>query len=281
LSSLSNDPLTLSGDLQGLPLAPQHLALVADSRISPEVAGARSYRTVDTKAELETLGFARRQCRVPALLIGEQIGVPVAPFPRWMRCPRCDLLARLGSGVFSLRVDQYHPDRTRYVHSNCNKANEPPVLPVRFLLACRNGHLDDFHWVEYVHGGVRPSHVSILRLREFGVSGEASDIVVRCDTCGASRRMGDAVGPDAASVLPACRGRHPHLRTDSEDACPEPVRVILLGASNSWFPVTLSTLSIPKSDDRVKQLVDEHWHDLHKITHPIRCARSSLPPRTG
>lgn len=54
---------------QGLDLLPQHAKLLADSAISPEVARARGYRSVRTKADLQSLGFARSQCRVPALLI--------------------------------------------------------------------------------------------------------------------------------------------------------------------------------------------------------------------
>src|SRR2546423_376171 len=31
------------------------------------------------------------------------IGIPVAPFPRWMLCPRCRRLASLDSGLFQLK----------------------------------------------------------------------------------------------------------------------------------------------------------------------------------
>ena len=46
------------------------------------------------------------------------IGVPVAPFPQWMYCPWCRLLAPLDSGLFELKANRYHADRTRYVHAN-------------------------------------------------------------------------------------------------------------------------------------------------------------------
>lgn len=53
----------------GLDLSPQHAELLAASAISVEVAQARGYRTVRTKGELRTLGFAPSQCHVPALLV--------------------------------------------------------------------------------------------------------------------------------------------------------------------------------------------------------------------
>ena len=100
------------------------------------------------------------------------VGVPVAPFPRWLRCPLCDSLATIDSGMFKLVQDRWRPDRTRYVHENCVKAggNPPTALAVRFLLACREGHLTDFPWVEYVHNRNVPCKPARLTLREYGSS---------------------------------------------------------------------------------------------------------------
>jgi hypothetical protein len=53
----------------GLHIFPQHAALLEASAIDPQVARARGYVSVDTKTRLESVGFARYQRRVPALLI--------------------------------------------------------------------------------------------------------------------------------------------------------------------------------------------------------------------
>lgn len=50
-----------------------------------------------------------------------RIGVPVALFPRWLFCPRCQRLAPLSTGLFTRIDDPFHPERTRYVHNNCLK----------------------------------------------------------------------------------------------------------------------------------------------------------------
>jgi Domain of unknown function (DUF1998) len=195
------------------------------------------------------------------------IGVPVAAFPRWVRCPSCSLLAPLGSGLFQLKTDPFRPDRARYVHQNCSKAKTPPtVLPARFLVACKHGHLDDFPWVSYVHRGATRCEAPVLRLYEFGVTGTARDVFVECEKCGEQRPLSDAFGEEAGDVLPPCRGRRPHLRDVDEKTCPEPMRAILLGASNSWFPLTLSALSIPMASNKLGQLVDEQWTTLEKAT---------------
>ena len=191
------------------------------------------------------------------------LGVPVAPFPRWLRCPMCDLLATVESGYFQLVQDERRPDRTRYVHGNCpNAKNQPTVLPVRFLLACREGHLTDFPWIEYVHQQAVPCKPARLTLREYGAAGDASDIIVKCG-CGKERRMADAF--DSSHFQIACSGHHPHLRT-VEEGCEEEARTILLGASNSWFPMVMSALSLPpRASDKLGVLVAEHWLDLKDI----------------
>lgn len=189
------------------------------------------------------------------------VGVPVVPFPRWLRCSLCDTLATVESGVFKLVQDMYRPDKTEYVHQGCLKSQggkSPSAISVRFLLACREGHLTDFPWLDFVHKGNVPCKPATLSLREFGASGDASDIVVKCHTCGTERRMADAFDPESAFK---CHGHHPHLRLIEHD-CKEPAKTILLGASNSWFPTALSALSIPRAVDTLSKMVEEQWAEL-------------------
>ena len=194
------------------------------------------------------------------------VGVPVVPFPRWMRCRLCDRLAPLGSGHFQLVSDPYRPERTRYVHANCSKGNNPAVIPVRFLLACSDGHLSDFPWVEYAHRGPCNCRPVALKLYQVDPSGDASDTRVRCETCSSDRSLGDAFGDDAAQHLPPCAGSHPHIPMVQEQPCQKGVKTILLAASNSWFPISLSALAIPRSADQLAQLVDDEWGSLGNAT---------------
>ena len=117
------------------------------------------------------------------------VGVPVAPFPRWQVCPYCRLLAPIQSGLYELRLDPYRKDKSRYVHRICKKPGKPPtVVPARFLVACEHGHLDDFPWVEFVHRGRTDCRYE-LRLYELGASGEVADIQVQCVRCESKRRL--------------------------------------------------------------------------------------------
>ena len=198
----------------------------------------------------------------PVVPDGDRAGVPVAPFPRWLRCPVCSLLSPIDHGVFTFRPDPYRPERTTFVHDGCPRSHSrrpPTAFPARYLIACQNGHLDDFPWVEFLHGGVPCK--GTLRLRELGAGGRAGDVQLDCDGCGRRRRLSQAFGEDARPFLPPrCRGRHPHLGT-TEKCDQEPVTLIL-GASNAWFPVQSSALSIPSQAGELAQKIDDAWSIL-------------------
>ncbi len=196
-----------------------------------------------------------------------RVGVPVATFPRWLVCPACRLLAPIKSGLFELKASPYHPDRTHYEHVNCNKsAKSPTVVPARFVAACERGHLDDFPWHEFVHRGPATCP-GPLRLSEYGPSGEARDLEVRCDGCNASRRLTEAFGHENREKMPLCRGRRPHLRDYDPDGCDPDMhlRPLALGASNIWFPATLSSIAIPEGESKLDLLIEENWGTLQHV----------------
>lgn len=212
------------------------------------------------------LGPQVNQLRVPPFVRDEnadpnsaegKVGVPVRPFPRWLRCVRCGLLAEFDSGLFAVKTNPYRPEDTHFVHPNCPKGNNSDAVPARFLMACRNGHLDDFPWHWFVHGGPDPCK-GTLRFFERGASLQTENLWVKCDTCGKARSLVHAFGREAQSNLPACRGRHPHLDTfDSE--CTAPPRAVLLGATNSWFSVSISVLAIPQAKNNLSQVIIDGW----------------------
>ena len=197
------------------------------------------------------------------------IGVPVRPFPRWLRCVKCGLLSEFDLGLFKIKENRYRPENTRFVHEACKgsrgnlPAKDADAVPARFLLACRNGHLDDFPWHYFVHSG--PSGCGgTLRFFESGASLQTENLWVKCDECSASRNMAHAFGKSGRENLPRCRGRHPHLDRYDGD-CEGQARTVLLGATNSWFPITLSALAIPLASGPVSQFVRDGWDYFEEV----------------
>ena len=196
------------------------------------------------------------------------VGIPVEPFPRWLRCPRCSRLAHYSDPAFRLWPDWKQPERTRFYHKDCARSTQTALIPARLVLACRAGHLDDFPWHWYVHNG--PSDCAgELQLFEVGAAIETSNLMLSCTGCERKRPLATVLSGDGNGFLPACRGRHPHLGTF--EGCSEEPRVLNLGASNIWFPVALSALDVPLAGalpDEPVSLNEIKWPEWEALTAP-------------
>jgi hypothetical protein len=204
-------------------------------------------------------------------------GVPVAAFPRWLVCTQCRLLAPIRSGLFEFRYDSTRPERSRFLHKNCPRLAAATAVPARFLVACENGHIDDFPWSEYLHGA-GSACPGPLRLRDVGASGEAADVMLICSACQKTKPLAPAFSEDGKADLPACRGRHPHLRVAPLEECHAMAEPITLGATNMWFARTLSALSIPSTGDALEQLVEQ---DLSSLFEDVESERDVKLARKG
>ena len=202
------------------------------------------------------------------------VGVPVVPFPRWLRClrPRCNRLARMDADEFTLQTNAFRPDRARYVHSECHAnrstsaKSASPAVAARFVTACKAGHLDEFPWIEFVHKvdmGLSICAAPILTLEDFGKTLGPS-LRVKC-VCKAKRSLMAATGDGSETVLPECRGRHPHLNWFDPKGCKEKSRMVVLGATNLWFADTLSSLYLPAAGSDIDSVVSGLWADLEKV----------------
>ncbi len=204
-------------------------------------------------------------------------GVPVAAFPRWLACTQCRLLAPIRSGLFEFRGDSARPERSCFIHRNCPRLARAVAIPARFLVACENGHIDDFPWQEYLHGP-NVECPGPLELRDVGASGEAADVMLICRACEKRKPLAPAFSEEGKAGLPPCRGRHPHLRVAPGEECKSPVQPITLGATNMWFALVLSALSIPSSTNPLDQLVEQ---DLSSLFEDVESERDVKLARKG
>jgi len=196
------------------------------------------------------------------------VGIPATPFPRWLICPNCRVMGTAEQGLFKLSSNPWDPRKNFFFHESCAKTTggrkPSPAIPARFLIACEDGHIDDFPWAYYVHDGATDCDAR-LRFDEIGTSGEAADIFVKCLTCDRSKNMAHAFSEDARAHLPRCRGFHPHLRQFQTGGCDRPASAMLLGASNSWFPIPISALTIPARNGALSEAVKKHWQYLKNV----------------
>lgn len=130
------------------------------------------------------------------------------------------------------------------------------AYPSRFITICENGHMDDFPWQWWVHRG-DPSCKGKLRIFSTGNTSTLADMWVECTTCGAKRSMSGATQRDNFEGL-KCSGHHPFRPNARNENCKKPLLPSQRGASNVYFSVSRSAISIPPWINPLYNLIDEH-----------------------
>lgn len=180
-------------------------------------------------------------------------GVDALEFPRWFVCQndRCRALTKSSDGL--------ERKKDRYWH-DCDTGGPSECVPVRFVAACKNGHLDEFPWVRWVHDEVGICASPRLRLHD-GATGDFSEVLIRC-VCGAFRPLVKAV-TDAAN--PKCDGRRPWLGSEGNEDCTEHVHLLTRTGSDVYYSQVESALSIPDGGHRLRETVQDKWNILKKV----------------
>lgn len=146
------------------------------------------------------------------------------------------------------------------------------VVPVRFVRACKKGHVGDIDWKPFVHGtGAGGVCLRDLWMEERGTTGDLGEIWIVCD-CGAQRPMAHAARMELRA-LGSCNGSRPWLGQGTREACGEPNRLLIRSASNAYFPQLMSVISIPDSQTAVDEVVQSAWDTgLSIVDSPERLA---------
>ena len=192
-------------------------------------------------------------------------GVEVRLFPTWFLVDESSAAANdVGPGSSAPGAEK----RRRIVEfadltvTNAGKlsykgdAKKADVNPIRFVGACAKGHLQDIDWRFLAHRDGDRSCRKPLFWVERGVSSDPSDISVRC-TCGASVTLADLYKP---KFLGGCQCHSPWLtpRRIADEGCTDDLRLLPRSATNTYFPQTVTVISLTKADDRVRQAIAEH-----------------------
>jgi len=182
-------------------------------------------------------------------------GIEVLEFPKWFVCqnPKCRAMVR--SSELVRKGD-------KYIHS-CEGKDTASCVPVRFVMACKKGHLEEFPWVDFLHGRQNLPRCAApsLRLVEGG-TGDFAEVEAAC-VCGAKRPLSIAF---VAHSNPICGGHRPWLGREGQEPCDEPLRLLVRTASNNYFPQVVSALSIPEPAFGLRDTVIAHWGTLQIAT---------------
>jgi hypothetical protein len=201
-------------------------------------------------------------------------GITAWQFPEWFITQDVERIDRGGPIRSRLLVNRRALTKGKYID---NDKRKHPVVPVRFVRACRNGHIGDLDWYWFVHRGGTCRRQ--LRIDERGTSGDIAELVVRCE-CGLERRLSEAT---FAGALGHCDGSRPWLGPTAvtREPCEEPNRLLVRHASNAYFPQIMSVISLPDRNESLEKAVNQVWENfLQYVETPdeLQRERQKKPP---
>lgn len=209
-------------------------------------------------------------------------GITAGQFPTWFLCQNgsCRSLVHISE----LRDKN---NKRRIIGHKCRISQQKtfPVVPVRFISGCLKGHIQDINWPSFIHRGVheegtqgnefcrrRPksgkpydeleddweSPYHIMSVRN---TGDIADLIAGCRRCGAKRGLQDLANLQKTTT---CSGWRPWIGMgkDYNEDCEEKARLLIRTASNSYFPHTVSALTLPDQSLKIKDIVQSLWHIL-------------------
>ena len=169
-------------------------------------------------------------------------------FPTFLICPSCKIIKKFFTWAKGKAGD---PQRhcSECTRKKGNEDNKIYVVPARFIMACENGHLDDFPWRHWL--GCKCDIDISLKLESIGSSIGLSGLVLRCTKCGLTKSMKGIFNKKTFKGL-VCKGKMPWLKKNPNEkkeffseTCDKVPVALQRGASNLYYPCFLSAISIP------------------------------------
>ena len=193
--------------------------------------------------------------------------IPFVRFPRWHYCTRCGHMEKVSI------YDSHKPTCTGVSFGSGRSCSEIPekkrqkLIPVRFIAICPLGHIQDFPFIEWVHGGTQPEGQHNLRLRAGRSSGALSGIEITC-SCGAHKTMAGAFNEQSLTKIGVtCSSGRPWLGEEADrnntTHCGQHLIVVQKGASNVYFSQVRSSIYLPQweksVDRRLVEVLEKNW----------------------
>lgn len=203
----------------------------------------RSFEIYDQRF-CDSLLDGHRIVRIPS---NAEIGLPdstdayeTRDFPIWSLCVEHNTIYRYD----------------RQTHTACPLCSRPANQfeawqksrreAIRFIMACKNGHMDDVNWiglVRHASANCMPAYM----LWEGG--GSLSDVTIRCPLCREKTNLGQAYGREYR-----CTGRFPEKNLYGLE-CNAGAKMVQRGAANLRMPEILTSLTIPPRSRELHELL--------------------------
>lgn len=177
-------------------------------------------------------------------------------FPEKLHCSRC-------GNIYDFReLDVKDRHRCPQCKNNLNAS--------RFIVVCTHGHMDDFPYDWWVHGGKQcPSGVKSPRIKMVNIYNrtDIDSLRLECTECKTTRSMVQVFSDNALSDFP-CTCKHPHFKDPYARVpygCNDKMRARLRSASGVYFPITKAALLIPPWSKKVVNCIQKNYSILKNV----------------
>lgn len=191
-------------------------------------------------------------------------GITTERFPEYCYCPECGALDKY------YKIEKKTNNTTVYNRDSfcgmCSQSKNRNVklIPSRFVVSCKCGHMTDFPYEWWVHRKGGRCAAPKLTIEISKKTSSLDGIVVRCQ-CGASETLEGIMDSGSLHQL-RCFGEMPWLGKKEDykgwysdipsgESCGEELRVLQRGANNVYYPSTVSALTIPPYSSRIQRIL--------------------------
>lgn len=175
-------------------------------------------------------------------------GILVQRFPSWLFCPVCRTMTRWGR-------DEERQNRgsvPRCTRGSCAR-RRPVLVPMRYIAACRDGHLCDIDWFRWAHRShdaqCDPRSAHLIFSSRSGRGASLGAISIDCRSCRASGTIEGLLGKNGlARIGQSCPGRQPWQSRDDARQCEQPLQALQRSQTAVHFSQLESALDITEPE---------------------------------
>ncbi len=197
--------------------------------------------------------------------------IPLVQFPEWMFCPKCRRFKPLSDWEMQYKNIA---GKDKVMYKNICPKCRVKLSPARIVIACENGHIDDFPWLQWVHykNNKKVCEKPEIYIKTNGVSSGLEGIRIECKTCNIGANMANVFDKSRNSleilekrakkegVLEekyrlSCTGHRPW--EGKYENCSEYPTVLQRGATNIYFSKVESSILIPPYSEKFNIMIEE------------------------
>lgn len=193
---------------------------------------------------------------LPPGLITDDVKLPFYVFPQYLFCKKCNTLKKINNWIDQKWLPQngYMLCNNKFGNNKCNGK----LIPSRFVIICPSGHLNDFPYNEWVHRG-RGCEPAELRIENIPGPSSLASIKISCKKCNKSRTMEGSTTASNLVGIYSCEGYLPELNRKEEcSVLSEDLKIVLRNASNLYYPITISSITIPPLSEKIYNDILNH-----------------------